>query len=166
MTNKMIKNNESKELNPKIEKMTEADVETVMKIESKSFDFPWKKKKSFIAYAERGDALIARTKQNILVGYVLIKRKGDIIVLDRMAIDPEYCRKGLGKFTIEWIQKFVKDQCVSQLFLHVRASNHSAINFYKKTGFKEIMKKENYYKKTSLHPEEKAAIAMQWLCPN
>jgi ribosomal-protein-alanine N-acetyltransferase len=165
MTNKMVNNNESKELNPKIEKMTEADIETVMKIESKSFDFPWGKKKSFTEYTVRGDAFIVRTKQKILVGYALIKRNCDTIVLYKMATDPEYRRKGLGKFTTEWIQKFVKDQRFTKLLLHVRASNHPAINLYKKTGFKKIQSKKGHYKKGS-NTKEKTAIEMQWMCSN
>ena len=83
-----------------------------------------------------------------------------------MATDPEYRRKGLGKSTTEWIQKFAKDQRFTKLLLHVRVSNHPAINLYKKTGFKEIRRIKNYYKRTGLYPKEKAAIEMQWICPN
>lgn len=164
MTNKIITENESKELNPRIEKMVEADIETVMKIESKSFDFPWKKKKNFMKYAERGDAFVVRTTHNVIVGYILIKRKGETIVIYKMATDPEYRCKGFGGFIIDWAQKFTKDQSATRLLLRVRASNYQAIEFYKNKGFEEIRKIEGYYENTGSNTEEKAAIKMQWVC--
>jgi len=163
MTNTIITDNESKELPLKIEKMAEADIETVMKIESE-VDFPWKKKNSFLKYAERGEAFVVRTTQNVIAGYVLIERKGDTIVLCKMAIDSEYRHKGFGKFIIDWAKKFAKDQSAIRLLLHVRRSNYSAISLYKKTGFEEIRKSKDYYEKTGSNIEEKAALEMQWVC--
>ena len=163
MYSKITPENESKELDPKMEKMTEADIVTVMKIESDSFPFPWKDKMNFIRCAKSGDAFVVRTKQNVIVGYVLIERKDGEIVLTKMAINPEYRRKGLGRFIICWSQKFVNDQSVQRLRLHVRASNHKAIKLYKKTGFEELRRIKNGYGKGS-SAEERTAIEMQWVC--
>lgn len=165
MSNKTTTDNKSNELNCRIEKMEETDIETVKKIESE-VEFPWKKKNSFLKYVERGEAFVVRIIQNVIVGYVLIESKGDTIVLCKMATDPEYLRKGIGKFTIEWAKKFAKDQSFTQLLLHVRASNQPAINLYKKTEFKETKRIKNYYKTTGLYPKEKVAIEMRWICPN
>ena len=164
MCNKITTENESKELKPKIEKITKANIENVMQIESKSFDFPWKKKKSFMQYTEQGDAFVVQIERNIIVGYVLIKRKNDTIVLYKMAVDPKYRSKGLGKFIVKWIQEFANGRSAKRLLLHVRASNCQAIRLYRNTGFEEIKKIENYYKRTGLRPEEKAAVKMQWIC--
>jgi len=161
MHNNMVIKNQYEELSPKIEQMAEADIKTVMQIESKDFDFPWKEKSSFINYTERRDAFVVRTKKNVIVGYVLIKPRGDTLWLCKMAIDPDYRRKGLGRFIIDWAQKYAIDQSATRLSLSVRASNYEAIEFYRHTGFKEVQRIENYYKKTGLRSEEKAAIEMQ-----
>lgn len=158
MSSKITLENESGELNPGIEKLTEADIETVIRIERKSFKSPWEKK-GFMNYAGRGDAFVVRTAQNVIVGYVLIKRQGDTILLSKMAIDPEYRGKGFGKFIMIWTRKFATDQNARRLLLHVRPSNSEAIRLYKKAGFEVIGRKVGHYR-----IGEKDAIEMQWMC--
>lgn len=159
MPNKITIGSGSKELNPRIEKMVEADIEIVMEIEKKSFDSHWKKKSSFIQYIERGDAFVVRTMENVIVGYVLIKRQEDTILLSKMAVDPEYRGKGFGKFIVIWAQKLATNQNARRLHLHVRPSNLGAINLYKNTGFEEIGMVPGHYTKTG-----EDAIEMQWVC--
>jgi ribosomal-protein-alanine N-acetyltransferase len=152
-----------KENRMEIDKMEEADIETVMKIERKSFDSPWSKR-SFMQYVRQGDAFVVRTAHNVIVGYVLIKRKGNSIVLYKMATDPEYRRKGFGRFITDWAKKFAKVQSATRLLLHARESNHQAIEFYKNTGFKFIQKIPDHFKKTGSDKKEKAAFEFQWVC--
>jgi ribosomal-protein-alanine N-acetyltransferase len=163
MTDKTIKNNESKELSPRIETMTEADIETVMKIESNSFDYPWSKKRSFMQYIRQGNAFVVRAPNGI-VGYVLMKYKDDDFELDKMAIASKYRRKGFGRSITDWAKKFAKDQSASRLFLHVRKSNHNAIEFYKSNGFEFIKEIPDHYKISGSNRKDKVALEFQWIC--
>src|SRR5688572_28781043 len=165
MPSKITPENEEKgEIFREMNEMTEADIEAVMEIERKSFDYPWEKK-SFIKYIERHSAFVIKNLQNkVIVGYVLIKQKEDAIELIKMATDPDHRRKGYAKFIVEWVKNFAHDKNATRLLLHVRASNFQAIEFYKNMGFEEIQRKENYYTKTGSKPEEKTAIEMLLMC--
>ena len=107
---------------------------------------------------------MVRTASDSIVGYVLITNEGDTIVLDKMAVDPAYRRRGIGTLIVSWVRGLAGDQGARRILLHVRMSNDDAIEFYRSVGFKVIERIENYYKKTGTCAEERAALEMQMLC--
>ena len=62
-----------------------------------------------------------------------------------LAVKPEFRRQGLGQALVHVVlERFCRDGAL-QAFLEVRESNHGAISFYRRLGFREIGRREGYY---------------------
>ena len=80
-------------------------------------------------------------------GYLMILDSIDVYEILAIATVEEYRNKGIAQELLDKIK--TKD-----IFLEVRESNQTAINFYKKNNFKEISIRKNYYSE----PTENAII--------
>ena len=80
-------------------------------------------------------------------GYLIILDSIDVYEILAIATVEEYRNKGIAQELLDKIK--TKD-----IFLEVRESNQTAINFYKKNRFKEISIRKNYYSE----PTENAVI--------
>ena len=80
-------------------------------------------------------------------GYLIVLDSIDVYEILAIATIEEYRNKGIAQELLDKIK--TKD-----IFLEVRESNQTAINFYKKNKFKEISIRKNYYSK----PTENAII--------
>ena len=80
-------------------------------------------------------------------GYLMVLDSIDVYEILAIATIEEYRNKGIA-------QKLLNKIKIKNIFLEVRESNQTAINFYKKNKFKEISIRKNYYSK----PTENAII--------
>ena len=80
-------------------------------------------------------------------GYLIILDSIDVYEILAIATVEEYRNKGIAQELLAKIR-------IKNIFLEVRESNQTAINFYKKNKFKEISIRKNYYSK----PTENAII--------
>ena len=80
-------------------------------------------------------------------GYLMVLDSIDFYEILAIATVKEYRNKGIAQELLDKIK--IKD-----IFLEVRESNQTAINFYKKNKFKEISIRKNYYSE----PTENAII--------
>ena len=80
-------------------------------------------------------------------GYLMILDSIDVYEILSIATIEKYRNKGIAQELLDKIK--TKD-----IFLEVRESNQTAINFYKKNNFKEISIRKNYYSE----PTENAII--------
>ena len=80
-------------------------------------------------------------------GYLIILDSIDVYEILAIATVEEYRNKGIAQELLAKIR-------IKNIFLEVRESNQTAINFYKKNKFKEISIRKNYYSK----PPENAII--------
>ena len=82
---------------------------------------------------------------------------GDTADILNIGIDPDFKRQGYGTALLDHLIKELKKRNIGEIFLEVRAGNKSAVQFYKKQGFKKISVRKNYYTKNSknqLHRED------------
>ena len=84
---------------------------------------------------------------NKVYGYLIILDSIDDYEILAIATVEKYRNKGIAQELLDKIK--TKD-----IFLEVRESNQTAINFYKKNNFKEIRIRKNYYSE----PTENAII--------
>ena len=84
---------------------------------------------------------------NQVCGYLMVLDSIDVYEILAIATIEEYRNKGIAQELLDKIK--TKD-----IFLEVRESNQTAINFYKKNKFKEISVRKNYYSE----PNENAII--------
>ena len=80
-------------------------------------------------------------------GYLIVLDSIDVYEILAIATIEEYRNKGIA-------QKLLNKIKIKNIFLEVRETNQTAINFYKKNKFKEISIRKNYYSK----PAENAII--------
>ena len=66
-----------------------------------------------------------------------------------IGIDPDFKRQGYGTALLNYLIEELRKRHIGEIFLEVRAGNKSAIQFYKRQGFKEISVRKNYYTKNS-----------------
>ena len=84
---------------------------------------------------------------NQVCGYLMVLDSIDVYEILAIATVEEYRNKGIAQELLAKIR-------IKNIFLEVRESNQTAINFYKKNKFKEISIRKNYYPK----PAENAII--------
>ena len=85
--------------------------------------------------------------ENKVCGYLIILDSIDVYEILAIATIEKYRNKDIAQELLDKIK--TKD-----IFLEVRESNQTAINFYKKNNFKEIRIRKNYYSE----PTENAII--------
>jgi len=66
-----------------------------------------------------------------------------------IGIDPDFQRKGHGTAILKHLIEELGKRHIGEILLEVRVGNKSAIQFYKKQGFKEISVRKDYYMKNS-----------------
>lgn len=88
----------------------------------------------------------------VVAGYVIVFNNSDSLEIMKIGVSPEYRQKGIGTILINEIKKSRMG-----IFLEVREHNNTAIEFYKKNGFKETGRRKNYYRDTG-----EAAIIMSF----
>lgn len=76
-------------------------------------------------------------------GYAIIFNNSDSLEIMKIGVNPLFREKGFGSILINEIKK-----SRMEIFLEVRENNITAIEFYKKNGFKEAGKRKNYYRDT------------------
>ncbi len=74
--------------------------------------------------------------------------------LENIVVAETARRRGLATLLLNQLISHARTQAGSAIFLEVRPSNHAAIAFYKKHGFREQGLRKNYYS----HPAEHALI--------
>ena len=84
---------------------------------------------------------------NKVCGYLIILDSIDVYEILAIATVEEYRNKGIAQELLAKIR-------IKNIFLEVRESNQTAINFYKKNNFKEIRIRKDYYSE----PTENAII--------
>ena len=88
--------------------------------------------------------LFGKFEKDILVGYIALS-ESDIVDIETVLVKEEFRNRGIGLELIEKAISFAKEVNASSVMLEVRASNLSAINLYKKAGFKQISVRKEYY---------------------
>lgn len=84
----------------------------------------------------------------------LIAPEGEIY---RVAVLPEYRRRGYGYRLLDYAVKTSRGRGLESLFLEVRSHNIAATNLYLAYGFKKIGVRKNYYK----NPDDDAIVMLK-----
>jgi len=82
--------------------------------------------------------------RNRMAGYIILLDSIDIYEVIKVAISPNYRKKGMGRKLLG----FVLDDLNKNLILEVRVSNKVAISLYESLGFKKINIRKGYYADT------------------
>lgn len=120
--------------------------EIISRLERQCFPESYWSEKAVEEALERSDVLygVECGEGKTPAGYFIGAAGGGEAELYRIAVLPEYRRRGLGKHLME---AFL-DSCpknTGRIFLEVRSRNVAALELYKKYGFKVIHVRKGYY---------------------
>lgn len=128
-----------------IRPMEEPDLDTVARMEKEIFPLPFSL--SLFRKFLKQDAChswVAACGPDI-VGYTVYSYVIDEADLLNIAVDKAWRRKRIGTRLMQDMIDHVVDQGGKKIFLDVRPSNRTAINFYRKFGFYQIGMRPAYY---------------------
>jgi len=87
--------------------------------------------------------LVARHDQ--LLGAIALRFGPDVCDLDRIVVDPQHRRLGVGRALLAAGLSRAASRGVEQMILEVRTDNAAAIGLYRAYGFAEISRRNDYY---------------------
>lgn len=124
-------------------RMTEADLDAVLKIEYAAFSHPWTRgifldglKSYEIWLMFEGDQQVGHGVINVII---------DEAHLLNITVKPESQGRGLGLALLDRLMKRAYEINGRECFLELRASNQSAYRLYERYGFNEIGRRRDYY---------------------
>ena len=89
------------------------------------------------------------TIENVPVGYIAAEYLVDHFDLLSIAVLEKHRRKNIATLLLNELFSICSSLNVHDIFLEVRLSNLSAINFYERVGFEKISCRKNYYTDTN-----------------
>jgi ribosomal-protein-alanine N-acetyltransferase len=122
-------------------------LDQILRIERASFTDPWTRGmfESELDIQARGYARGAM-RHSHLVGYLFAVMIPDEAHIGNLAVSPEERRHGVAQELLDQLVQDAVEAGVKRVTLEVRASNHTARNFYYKNHFIDIAMRKNYYR--------------------
>jgi len=130
------------------------DLKQIVKIEKDTNEHPWSLN-NFKSSLDAGNSSIVLKKENRILGYAFFSIAATDSHLLNITVSSNYQGKGYGRKILEKVILQSSVLGATVIFLEVRISNHRAINFYEKFGFKRDAIRYEYYKGT---PKEDALL--------
>lgn len=129
----------------KIDKMQSEDVSTISELENICFSDAWSE--NTLAESLENDRYVffVAKDQKKTVGYAGIVLSDDVADVTRIAVFPEFRKKGVGKTLFLALLDECKENGITTIFLEVRADNIPAICLYEKLGGERFGVRKNYY---------------------
>lgn len=120
------------------------DLDVVMAIEERAYDFPWSVG-IFSDCLRVGYCCWVYEEDERISGYgVMSVAAGEAHILN-LTVQPESRRRGIGEKLMRQFMQLARRYDADMLLLEVRPSNTGAIALYAKLGFNEISVRRNYY---------------------
>ncbi|MCB1857281.1 MAG: ribosomal protein S18-alanine N-acetyltransferase [Gammaproteobacteria bacterium] len=120
------------------------DVDEVMALERRCYEFPWTSGIFTDCLAVGYCCWTCRLDEQILGYAVMSVAAGEAHILN-VCVHPEYRGHGLGQRLLQRLLTLAGKHGADSVFLEVRASNLVALGLYRKTGFNEIGVRRGYY---------------------
>ncbi|HEX8588357.1 ribosomal protein S18-alanine N-acetyltransferase [Pseudomonas sp.] len=124
-------------------RMTEADLDAVLKIEYAAFSHPWTR--GIFIDALRSYEVWLMFEGSQQVGHGVINVIIDEAHLLNITVKPESQGRGLGLMLLGHLMKRAYEMNGRECFLELRDSNRSAYRLYERYGFNEIGRRRDYY---------------------
>ncbi len=129
---------------PQMRPMRAADLDAVMRIESKIYLHPWTRGNFRDSLNAGYSCWIYQFAQSI-VGYaVMMVAAGEAHLLN-LSIAPKWQRQGWGRKLLQQMLVLARQYRAQVMLLEVRPSNIAALGLYEGFGFKRIALRRGYY---------------------
>ena len=129
-------------------------ISDIAKLEAEVFSDPWTEESLNDTFEYDYNHLLVEKRDGRLVGYIIYSEVQGEAELLRVAVEKSYRRKGIARKLIKGMLRELREFEAERVTLEVRAHNISAVQLYKRFGFKELFVRTNYYH----DPEDDALI--------
>jgi len=130
-------------------KLSSIEIPSVLSIEEKNSDYPWSQGQFTTSFENSNNLCYSLSINGRTIGYLIVMLSVETADILNIGIDSEFQRQGHGTGLVNHLIEELKKRDIREILLEVRVGNKSAIQFYKKQGFKEISVRKNYYTKNS-----------------
>lgn len=124
-------------------RMTEADLDAVLKIEYAAFSHPWTR--GIFLDGLKSYEIWLMFEGNQQVGHGVVNVIIDEAHLLNITVKPESQGRGLGLLLLDKLMKRAYELNGRECFLELRASNQPAYRLYERYGFNEVGRRRDYY---------------------
>lgn len=126
--------------------LTLADLDDLVELEQNCFRVEaWSKNILTQTLTEPNTHIWGIKLSGKLIAYCCIGIILDEASLYNISVDERYRNRGISKLLMNHMEQFAINNGVIKIHLEVNANNLSAINLYKKYGYKQIGTRHNYY---------------------
>ncbi len=137
----------SSELSLELARPADAATIAAMSRESIEFGLQWRwtpQRVAFSIHAPDVNVLIARMHGET-AGFGIMRYGDHVAHLDLFAVASRYRRHGVGRQLLEWLEKCAVVAGIIRVVLEVRAGNEGAQFFYKRMGYRPLVRLPGYY---------------------
>lgn len=120
------------------------DILALSEIEKNSFTDPWTADGLAAALDDRMGIFLAAFDGDSAVGYIIGSCDGFSGYIEKIAVDENCRRRGIGRLLLESFRKAMPEAAES-ISLEVRASNEAAVKMYKGFGFEQAGVRKGFY---------------------
>ena len=136
-------------------RLTPVEIPSALSIEERNSDYPWSQLQFTTSIENSNNICYCLSLNDKTIGYLITLLSIDTADILNIGIDPDFKRQGYGTALLNHLIEELRKRNIREILLEVRAGNKSAIQFYKKQGFKEISVRKNYYTKNSKNQSQR-----------
>lgn len=133
------------------------DARGIEMLEEEIFPDPWSYRDVVDLISTEGAMCFSAVDEGRVVAYVIgriIPPEGEIY---RVAVSPEYRRRGIAYRLLDYAMKTSRGAGLECAFLEVRSQNTAAISLYTAYGFSEVGRRRDYYR----DPKDDAIVMLR-----
>lgn len=130
------------------------DLGAVAELERLCFSIPWSPAAIEEAFSNELYRFAVVEEEGRAVGYANFRIVADEGEIERVAVHPDFRRRGHGRKLMEAMVEYSRKRGVKNMTLDVRVNNEKAINLYESCGFAREGLRKDYYRE----PTEDAII--------
>ena len=122
----------------KIRSARRTDLSAVLEIDRASFDEFWTMDREALNAARKATPIhryVVATIKSCVVAYAVTGRSGSSTFLQRLGVDPQQRRKGLGSLLVGDALQWARENGGRSMLVNTQASNERALSLYEHLGF-------------------------------
>lgn len=120
------------------------DLDAVIAIENRVYNFPWTRGNFRDSISAGYDCRVFELA-GVIIGYGVVMRAVDEAHLLNLSVAANWQGRGYGRALLRHFMSLARDGACNFVSLEVRPSNLAAIRLYQAEGFREIAVRRGYY---------------------
>jgi len=135
---------------PGIRWLIRRDMDEVLEIERRSYQFPWDEAEFLTCLRQRNCiGTVYESSQGYIHGFMIYELHKDTLRVLNLAVAPEVCGTGVGRAMVQRLIDKLSDQRRRFIETEVRETNLKAQLFFSAAGFRAVRTLRKHYDETN-----------------